>query len=388
MTPARTLVIAEAFGYNVEVYRVFLLSLRQSGYRGDVSLLAPPNRTRPDAAALLRRHGVSLVVERRSPARHNADRFETYAQLCSVRSPYRYCLAADFRDVVFQSDPFQELLQTTLLQRQHGADVGRSAADGSGADGSGDERRGAWLPDLILPLERRVVGTDPINRKVLHDCFGAAAAERLANRTVVCSGVLLGTPAAFEALPRLLVPLAHRCRLDKMSDQAALNVLAYSTAREASALLLLPGLLPRSQHVHAAAAAHRRGKEAEQQRPPSERGRPEEEQEAAAGEPALGRGLRVELQPAGAGLANTIGVFKGRESALAFERERMRHGLVLNEDRRPSPIVHQYDRVLESTGPRGRFGRTSALLHFRAVDRALAGEGHAVPNHTAWLPQF
>ena len=63
-------------------------------------------------------------------------------------------------------------------------------------------------------------------------------------------------------------------------------------------------------------------------------------QDAAGAQPALGT-LRIALQPAGGGLANTIGVFKGAERAIAFGRDHMRDGVVLNEDGRPSPIVHQ-----------------------------------------------
>ena len=175
MTPARTLVIAEAFGYNVEVYRVFLLSLRQSGYRGDVSLLAPPNRTRPDAAALLRRHGVSLVVERRSPARHNADRFETYAQLCSVRSPYRYCLAADFRDVFFQADPF--------------ASVPRP------------------LPGLMLTMEELTIGNCTHNSAWIRRGWGPEVLQRIGHRPALCSGTVMGTPDGLVHLARRIVKM-------------------------------------------------------------------------------------------------------------------------------------------------------------------------------------
>ena len=41
----------------------------------------------------------------------------------------------------------------------------------------------------------------------------------IGNESVICSGVLLGTPDAFEALARVLVPQAFRCGMDKMSDQ-------------------------------------------------------------------------------------------------------------------------------------------------------------------------
>jgi hypothetical protein len=97
----RRLVITEAFGYTLDVYRVFILSLLHTGYRGDIKICAPKNRTRPEAAAFLVEHGVELVHTRPSKW-HNSDRFATYAELCD-RARYDMCLVADFRDVFFQA---------------------------------------------------------------------------------------------------------------------------------------------------------------------------------------------------------------------------------------------------------------------------------------------
>ena len=306
------LVIAEAFGYVIEVYRVFILSLRKSGYGGDVALIAPPNRTRPECAAFLADQRVTLVASQNHSARHNADRFLMYAELCA-RDRYRYCLAADFRDVIFQQNPFGAAVLAPL--------VGNAV-------------------DLVLPLEPRMIGTDYVNAYFIdRKCFGPRVLQQLANLTVICSGVLLGTPVAYAALARQLIPLAHSCKTDKMSDQAALNYLVHTRHEPGRHLL----------------------------------------------DPVSGKHVRVRLQPAGTGLVNTIGVFKGNASALAFERDHMRGGIVLNHDGSPSPVVHQYDRVLVSTGPRGRFGRTAEAVRFRAIDLAL---GSRVAANGEWLPQF
>jgi hypothetical protein len=192
----RRLVITEAFGYTLDVYRVFVLSLLHTGYRGDIKVLAPPNRTRPEAEAFLRAHGVELVTTRPS-AWHNSDRFAAYAELCSAPE-YDRCLVADFRDVFFQADPFH------------------AAPDA------------AVAPDLVLPLEPRQIGPDPFNGPMIRACYGRDALRELYNDSVICSGVLMGSAHAFKALARALVPLAHRCPFDKMADQAALNRLVYS----------------------------------------------------------------------------------------------------------------------------------------------------------------
>ena len=202
-----SLVMAEAFGYALPLYQIFVRSLRQSGYTGDVSILAPPNRTLPECVTFLESQRVALhITTDYDSKRHNSQRFWIYATLCSAPK-YRYCLATDFRDVFFQADPFAPFMQSS------------SAAPDKAID-------------LVLPLEERELHTDKINLGCIRNCFPRAwlAPERqrvYANVSVICSGAIFGTPTGFELLAQLLVPLAAMCRLDKMSDQAALNFLIY-----------------------------------------------------------------------------------------------------------------------------------------------------------------
>ena len=58
--------------------------------------------------------------------------------------------------------------------------------------------------------------------------------------------------------------------------------------------------------------------------------------------------LRVELQPRGTGLVNTLGDYKGHPRATEFVRAHIRDGVVLNNYGLPSPCVHQYDRLSRS----------------------------------------
>ena len=62
-TASPYLVMAVAWGYRLEVYQVFVLSLRRAAqYKGDVALLAPArNKTRPEALMLLDTWRVRLV---------------------------------------------------------------------------------------------------------------------------------------------------------------------------------------------------------------------------------------------------------------------------------------------------------------------------------------
>ena len=70
----RTLVLAEVWGYKVAVYQLFILSLLNTGYEGDVKLLAPTNRTRPEVMSWLELARVEVVPLDASKW-HSSDRF-------------------------------------------------------------------------------------------------------------------------------------------------------------------------------------------------------------------------------------------------------------------------------------------------------------------------
>ena len=91
--------------------------------------------------------------------------------------------------------------------------------------------------------------------------------------------------------------------------------------------------------------------------------------------------MRIDFQPPGTGFTNTVGIFKGRNGTTLFERAHMRDGIVLNDDWSTSAIVHQYDRILRSSGPDGIFGRSPDLLRLAAIDSAL----NERRNSGAWL---
>ena len=295
------LVMSIAWGYGIEIYQVFLASLRKTGYGGDIKILAPVGHTRPEAAAVCSRWNAELVgllnmtVNTRGlPLRMSGERFNMYAVLCAS---YELCLAADFRDTLFQSNPFLS-----------GSAVAAAAAVRDGAE-------------LIVPLESRVIGTCPHNSYFVRKCFGRNALSAIGNQTVACSGILFGTPAAFAVL-RVIATLVRRCPYDKMSDQAALNHLLYMPGR------------PLLRHSD-------------------------------------GRPLAVLTEGRGHGFVNTVGVFKGQ--AVAFERDHMCcGGVMLNADGYPSPIVHQYDRLL--------LFPSKAVLKIKAVEESIG-----VRPNPSWL---
>ena len=99
------LVISAAWNYPAASYAAFIVSLRRAGYGGDIQIYGPTSRLSPGVAELCREWDASLI-DADSAKLDGVTRFALYATACR---PYQRCLAADFRDVVFQSDPFVQL---------------------------------------------------------------------------------------------------------------------------------------------------------------------------------------------------------------------------------------------------------------------------------------
>ena len=170
-----TLVLSMAWGYPLDAYVAFVQSLRDTGYAGDVKLLAA-GAVQPGVRDFCASRAAEIVDVKLSAAEQKSimlQRFGLYRKICT--SSYKLCLISDFRDVFFQRDPFVDLLQEPKP------------------------------PDLIFPLEDRKVGPDVFNSYAIRKCYGQTVLHRLHNNTVICSGVIIGTPAGFDHLAQLMV---------------------------------------------------------------------------------------------------------------------------------------------------------------------------------------
>ena len=271
-------VIAAAWNYPVASYAAFIVSLRRSGFGGDIAIYGPTNNS-AGVAELCRQWDASLV-DAESAKLDGVTRFSLYARACR---PYQRCLATDFRDVVYQSDPFALLPPPSRM------------------------------PSLLLTLEPFKVGgcnlasNDELKSCFTHRfvlaCFGQRALRAIAERTVINSGLIIGTPDGFDAL-KAVVALSARCPRGNGvggHDQAALNELVHG------------GRYPAN--------------------------------------------LSVILQPRGSGVANCLSIMtKTERGARAFVRDHMSADgtVVLNDDGTPSAVVHQYDRLVKSLGLESR----------------------------------
>ena len=385
------LVLAEAWGYPLAAYSAYVVSLRNTDYDGDVKLLGPLSAITPEIRRLCSAFRVQ-IVDVPTPSKPLVERFAHFAEQCT-RKRYHRCIATDFRDVVFQSNPFVWL--------------------GSRA------WPGGIMPALVLPLEPFTIGTCDVGRhpvteeltkpnawgscmnsRTIRKCSAgtSSAFGALSRANVVCSGVVAGSPEGLAALAKELVPNGLRCAgsgSDMLIDQAALNLFVYG----GSALLAMEQING-SRHQPPTPPTPR----VTEQRPRSK------EAEGAANDVAMvaaagvasstsfpaaasvasisasastywywmlphasadgeGEGISIALEPRGMSFTNTIGVLTHTPNrSLAFVREHMlRGGVVLNDDGEPSPIVHQYDRLLKwhEVAMSRRQGAAASTLHAR-----------------------
>lgn len=178
---SRTLVMGLAAHYGAAELAPFVLSLRQSGYAGDVALLTYGCST--DTAEFLRDHRVRMIPFTglaAMPMSMNSARMFRYLDWfielflnAPAEIDYDRVLLTDIRDVVFQGDPFAR------------------APDGR----------------VLFFLESdRTIGDCAINGDWMTRAYGPAVTRELAKQPVSCAGTVMGTPDG------LMEYLAHMVR--------------------------------------------------------------------------------------------------------------------------------------------------------------------------------
>ena len=178
-TDARRLVLGAAVGFTVDQVRIFVQSLRASGYAGDVVMLV--GLTDFALAAYLRQHGVTpkrTWFIRRFHGPIHAYRFQLFAQALQARQDrYDQVLISDVRDVAFQSHPF------------------------NGIDNPACH--------FFLEGDNRTIGNEPTNMVYVRSFLSEDEVERLKPCRISCCGVVLGGTAAMsDYLARMNADLA------------------------------------------------------------------------------------------------------------------------------------------------------------------------------------
>jgi hypothetical protein len=203
---SRRLVLGAAIGFGVEEVRVFVESLRATGYAGDVMMLVrwPGFKV----SRYLKRHRVHpmRLVQTRSFTRSpHARRYTIYTEYLRQRADrYDQVMWADTRDVVFQKHPFE----------------------------------GITGPHCHFFLESsvRTIGTDETNARWVKGCFSPQDAAALAPKRISCSGITIGgTRAMLTYLDRMRqrideVPYRIYREIGHGYDQGLHNGLVYLDA--------------------------------------------------------------------------------------------------------------------------------------------------------------
>jgi hypothetical protein len=198
---ARRLVLGAAVGFRVDQVRIFIESLRSSGYRGDVVMLVGPAQWW--LRAYLRRHRVRTVSTWSTRKLHgpiHAFRFEKFAKLVSaVQGRYDYVLISDVRDVVFQRHPFEGITTPACRFYLEGA---------------------PWT-----------FATEPVNRRWAKLFLSPADFERISTCRISCCGVVVGgigpMTAYLERMAADLHALPLRLRREGGADTIFHNRIAH-----------------------------------------------------------------------------------------------------------------------------------------------------------------
>jgi hypothetical protein len=159
---SRRLVLGAAVGFRPEQVRIFVESLRASGYSGDIVMLI--GLTDFALAEYLRSHGVipkRIWFIRRFHGPIHAYRFQLFANyLHKHRQRYDEVLISDVRDVAFQAHPFDGITSTAV--------------------------------HYFLEGDMRTIGNEPTNMVYVRLFLPEHDVERLKPHRISCCGVVLG----------------------------------------------------------------------------------------------------------------------------------------------------------------------------------------------------
>jgi len=210
----RPLVISLAANADWEYVRTWVLSLRATGYAGEVALVTA--NCEQDLYEECARHGVTTVdfdpadMATRHLEGANTGRFIVLSKALEERFPEHFVVSCDVRDIIFQADPFDFF----------GPDL--SKADPSKLYVSG-EGCAIDQSNKGTPPKKWKGGGDWTARKV-KALFSERQREELRGRPIYNGGLLCGETAVLAGVMRLIYLMLYNTTRGT-ADQAALNVL-------------------------------------------------------------------------------------------------------------------------------------------------------------------
>jgi hypothetical protein len=199
------MVMSAAIGYKLDRFKSFVGSLRHV-FAGDVWLLIS-NDASSEIRTYLQQQDVKTVETKGGLAKHaskeweriNRSRFSFFVSVCNA-TMYSLCLTSDFRDSLFQGDPF------------FGIDLAKLQPD---------------APSVLFLYEHNTVMNDYHYDLMRSKSCGLYNdyARFLRNTKIINGGSMIGSPIAFQLLEYYMTKKWGGC-----NDQVTLNVLARTDA--------------------------------------------------------------------------------------------------------------------------------------------------------------
>lgn len=211
----KNLLIGAVDLYEWDKIRAWAISARETGYDGDIALLA--YRVSPEVVANAKKLAIDVYqIEHDAfgqPINHTAGGrdtqchqlrfFHAWQMLRDLRGTYKEVMITDVRDVMFQRNPF------TFIQ----------SANGHTLDMPNEY-------DLYVSSEGMLFEDEPWNTDNLLRGFGPYIVAPLSNELVCNVGVLRGTAGVIERLCLSIFTLTQNRYIP--SDQSAFNVLLHT----------------------------------------------------------------------------------------------------------------------------------------------------------------
>jgi hypothetical protein len=196
-------VLGAAVGLRIAQVRVFVRSLRASGYCGDVLMLVSPYQWL--LMLWLRRYGVRtrpMIVTRKVTGPIYAARFQKFAACLAAAAPrYDEVMISDVRDVAFQAHPFPRDLTAGC--------------------------------QFYLEGGGKTIGEEPTNLRWMNIFLPPAQVDALRPCRVSCCGVTIGPTAAMTKYLTRLTAYLHalplRLRRQIGADTVFHNLMVHGT---------------------------------------------------------------------------------------------------------------------------------------------------------------
>lgn len=189
----KNVIIGTALNYGVEHIKNFVLSFRQYNKDAEIFLFYDMNQI-DRIKHFVVKHNITLVpFTNAAPNIHVvASRFVEYKNLVASMNGYGHILLADIRDVVFQSDPFENLPESDYIY--------------------------AFTEDPAVTID-----IEPHHIKMIERMYGYQGMDHFRGKKIICSGTILGTKNVM--LGWLNAFTAHLLELQRHNPQVCYEML-------------------------------------------------------------------------------------------------------------------------------------------------------------------